>query len=192
MREPHKKNEFAAAILETLVFVSGVALTAMIFPPAAKAVGGLAVAYLRYGNQGQWQYRGRVKQAVKRLERRGLIVTESRGEEFVVRITQAGRKWFRRYQFNHLVIERQKRWDGTWRIVLFDIPEDHHATRDTVREWLKRLGFARIQQSVWIIPWPCQVQFDSLCSEFRLGNQAMLLEAKTIAKGRALRRQFRL
>lgn len=190
--EKYQRNEFAASVLEALAYVSGIAVTAMIYPPAAKAVGGLAVAYLRYGREKQWRYRGTVKQSITRLERRGFVVTETRGEELVVKITQAGKRWLRRYQLERMVVEPQKHWDGLWRVVVFDIPEHQHHTRDIVRGWLKRLGFARLQQSVWIIPWPCQQQFEALASEFKLGNQAILLETKTIAKQAALRRQFKL
>ena len=160
--EKYQRNEFAAGILEALAYVSGIAITTMIFPPAAKAVGGLAVAYLRYGQGEKWRYRGTIKQTIKRLEERKFVVTETRGEELIVKITQAGKRWLRHYHLGGMVIERQKRWDGLWRVVVFDIPENQHHTRDIVRGWLKRLGFARLQQSVWIIPWPCRQQFEAL------------------------------
>lgn len=190
--EQYKRNEFAAGILEALAYVSGVAVTAMIYPPAAKAVGGLAVAYLRYGRGEKWRYRGTIKQTITRFEQRGFVVTETRGEELVVKITQAGKRWLRRYQLERMVVERQKHWDGLWRVVVFDVPEKQRRTRNIVRGWLKRLGFARLQQSVWIIPWPCRQQFEALTSEFKLANQAILLETKTIAKQAALRRQFKI
>lgn len=186
------RNEITVKILETLAYTAGIAITALIWPPSAKAVGSLAMAYVRYGREEKWRYRDQVKQTIKRLERRGLVVTETIGEELLVRLTQAGKKWFKRYELKRMKIERLSQWDKLWRVVVFDIPENQHQTRDIVRAWLKRLGFARLQQSVWVIPWPCREQFDAISAEFGLGNQAILLETKTIAKVRSLKRNFRI
>lgn len=186
------RNEFTAQVLETLAYTAGIVITALIWPPAAKAVGSLAMAYVRYGKEEKWRYRDQVKRTIKRLERRGFVVTETKGEQLVVTITQLGKKWFNRYQINRMTIKRLTQWDGLWRVVVFDIPENQHQKRDVVRSWLKRLGFARIQQSVWVIPWPCSEQFDALSTEYSLGHQAFLLETKIIAKERALKRHFRI
>jgi phenylacetic acid degradation operon negative regulatory protein len=120
------------------------------------------------------------------------VVTETSGEQLMVKITQAGRRWIKRRQIQQMVIERPKHWDGIWRVVIFDIPESNRTVRDIVRDWLKRLGFARLQQSVWVIPWPCQQQFELITSEFILGNQALLIETKKIVTERALKRIFKL
>jgi len=186
------RNEITQSILEGLAYTAGIAVTAIIYPPAAKAVGGLAMAYVREGFEKDWHYRYRVKRALNRLERRGLVVTETSGEELIVKMTQAGRRWLKRRQIQQMVIERPKHWDGIWRVVIFDIPETNRNVRDLVRGWLKRLGFARLQQSVWTIPWPCQPQFELLTSEFRLGNQALLIETSKIASERAIKRTFKL
>lgn len=187
------KVELTKEILKTAAVVSVLTAT-MIFAPGA---GGAVAKTLKwifdgYDEGKKWQYRNRAKNAIKRLEKRGLIVTETKAEQLLVKITQAGQKWLKHYELNHMSIPRQKRWDGLWRVVVFDIPENKREIRDAVRGWLKRLGFARLQKSAWVIPWPCREQFDALCGEFILGNQAILLESKRIAKQTALRRIFNI
>ncbi|MBI3261275.1 CRISPR-associated endonuclease Cas2 [Candidatus Berkelbacteria bacterium] len=150
------------------------------------------MAYVREGFDKDWRYRYRAKRAINQLQRRGLLVTETRDEQLMLKITQAGRRWLKRLEINQIVIERPKRWDGTWRVVIFDIPEKNRTVRDTVRRWLKRLGFARLQQSVWAIPWPCHQQCELLSSELMLGNQVLLVETEKIANERALKRIFKL
>lgn len=126
------------------------------------------------------------------MEDRGLIVSETRGEQLIVKITQLGKKWLKRYEIRHMTVKRPIKWDGLWRVIVFDIPEKNRELRNIVRGWLKKLGFARLQQSVWVVPWPCQEQFDALATEFALGNQAILLESRTIEKQAALKRIFNL
>ncbi|MDP2930571.1 MAG: PaaX family transcriptional regulator C-terminal domain-containing protein, partial [bacterium] len=45
-----------------------------------------------------------------------------------------------------------KKWDGNWYLVSFDIPEKLRGTRNILRAVLRRLGFGRVQKSVWISP----------------------------------------
>ncbi|MCL5666381.1 MAG: CRISPR-associated endonuclease Cas2 [Patescibacteria group bacterium] len=48
----------------------------------------------------------------------------------------------------------QTDWDGKWRIVFFDIPEDARAERNKLRYLLKTNGFKQLQKSVFINPYP--------------------------------------
>lgn len=43
-------------------------------------------------------------------------------------------------------------WDGRWRLVIFDIPENKRDVRDRLRRSLNRLGLGILQASVWISP----------------------------------------
>lgn len=43
-------------------------------------------------------------------------------------------------------------WDGRWRIVIFDIPEENRRARNIFRAILKRKGYIKLQNSVFICP----------------------------------------
>ena len=45
------------------------------------------------------------------------------------------------------------KWDGSFMIVVFDIPEKDRRARDDLREKLKELGFGQLQESVWVSPY---------------------------------------
>lgn len=45
-------------------------------------------------------------------------------------------------------------WDGGWRMVFFDIPEDKRRYRDYMRRILKLIGFYEFQRSIWVYPYP--------------------------------------
>ncbi len=45
-----------------------------------------------------------------------------------------------------------KKWDGKWRAIIFDIPENRRNQRNFLRKELKWIGFKELQHSIWIIP----------------------------------------
>lgn len=150
--DKQERIELTKEILKAVAILSFISATAVIAPAAVGAVGKLFFEFSRYQKSKQWQYRSRAKRAIRRLENQGLVVTQTRGEEMIIKITQAGKRWVRRREIENLIIQKPKRWDGLWRLVIFDIPEETREIRNVVRGWLKRLGFARLQQSAWVIP----------------------------------------
>ena len=48
----------------------------------------------------------------------------------------------------------EAKWDGGWRIVLFDMPESKRNHRDYLRKTLKMVGFREFQKSIWVYPYP--------------------------------------
>jgi len=47
-----------------------------------------------------------------------------------------------------------KRWGGVWHLISFDIPRTLNAKRDALRAVLKKLGFGKLHDSLWISPHP--------------------------------------
>jgi phenylacetic acid degradation operon negative regulatory protein len=48
----------------------------------------------------------------------------------------------------------QRRWDGKWRVILFDLPETERLARRKLREKLAASGFGCMQRSAWLSPDP--------------------------------------
>lgn len=46
-----------------------------------------------------------------------------------------------------------KKRDGVWKIILFDIPETKRQVRNVLRSKLSSLGFRKWQNSIWISPY---------------------------------------
>jgi DNA-binding transcriptional regulator PaaX len=55
---------------------------------------------------------------------------------------------------NSINFKKPKKWDGKWRLVFFDIPEKDRRFRDILRQHLYNLDFKKIQQSVFVSPYP--------------------------------------
>ena len=82
---------------------------------------------------------------LRRLRESGLIDFVS-NEDLVVRLTNKGKE---KALWTKMKLIEEK-WDGRWRIVIWDIPEKRRAVREVLRFQLKQLGFKRLQKSVWI------------------------------------------
>jgi CRISPR-associated endonuclease Cas2 len=52
--------------------------------------------------------------------------------------------------------KKEKKWDGRWFMVFFDVPEIERKKRDYLRKFLLRLGFYPYQKSVYIFPFECK------------------------------------
>ncbi len=82
---------------------------------------------------------------VHRLKEKGWVETLNNEGKIIVKLTHKGQ--------NQLRIEKaikQNQWDGSYRIVIFDIPEKHRRVRNIFRYRLKEWGFEPWQKSVWV------------------------------------------
>ena len=55
-------------------------------------------------------------------------------------------------------------------MIIFDIPEKKKSAREALRDKLKDLGFAKLQDSVWITPFPCENEINFIKLVFDLSD----------------------
>lgn len=101
------------------------------------------------------RFNQRITQALLRLERNGLIHISGEGKKREIHLTQQGEEKVNALYAGAYVIPLPVRWDGKWRIVMFDVPEKRKKVRDTLRMLLRGAGFVHFQDSAWIQPYPC-------------------------------------
>src|SRR3989344_5886568 len=146
--ETRKKRHYGYIKLGLLTAVAAtgavlVATTAPGLPGALDKLPSVRRARLKY------QY----KSAFKRLVAQGHIVFEKRDGKSYARITKAGRKILAfEQQKAKLKMAKKSRWNGRWRVIVFDIPERRRKTRDRLRQVMQGTGFMRLQDSVWVFP----------------------------------------
>lgn len=95
------------------------------------------------------------KALVANLRRQGLIELTKRGGELTIQPSVKGVHRLQRAQIHALFIRPQQRWDGTWRMVSYDIPARHTKQRRLFTSELHRLGFTLVKDSTWFHPYPC-------------------------------------
>lgn len=105
------------------------------------------------GNPGNYSILGRdyplkrsaLSKAIARLKKRGLITREREDDDKVIlKLTNEGKTAM------FLMVEDDKQWDGKWRVVVWDIPEQKRIIRNLFRRNLKKWGFKNLQKSVWV------------------------------------------
>lgn len=84
------------------------------------------------------------------------------------------------------------RWDGRWRIVMFDIEEKYRRSRNAIRRALQSLGMYRLQDSVWVHPYDCEELVALIRTEHRAGQHVLYVIADALEGDEPLRRHFKL
>lgn len=135
----------------------------------------------------------RVANTFARLRREGLIEIQKNNHQIYIKLTPKGKKKAGIYQINDLSIKKPNKWDGKWRIVIFDIAELKRTQREAFRGKLKELGFLVIQKSVWIHPFSCRDEITLLRDFFGMDkNDIRLIIAENIENDQELKKVFNL
>lgn len=91
---------------------------------------------------------------------------------------------------NSIRFKKPRRWDGKWRIVLFDIPEKDRTFRDILREHLKALEFFKLQQSVFISPYPFEKPILELTALYEAEPYIRVISAYKIDNESKIKKHF--
>lgn len=135
----------------------------------------------------------KVSDTFSRLRREGLIEITTVNHQIYISLTAEGKKKAGIMQIDKLKIKKPKRWDGKWRILMFDIPEKTKISREALRGKLKELGFILFQKSVWIHPFDCKAEVELLQDFFGLSKKEMrLIIAENIGDDQDLKIDFNL
>ena len=131
----------------------------------------------------------RIQQALRRLESRGLV--EQEGTRCV--LTEKGKKFGERlHTARALQVQKPKRWDRKWRIVIFDVWENRKSVRERLRHLLLKTGFLRVQDSVWIYPYECEELIAFIRTDLKLGSGILYIIAEDIEQGILFQKHFGL
>jgi len=127
------------------------------------------------------------------LRRQGCIDIRKRNHQIYIALTEKGRKKAGRFQIDSLKINKPRKWDKKWRLVIFDISQLQRLKRNAFRGKLKELGFYPLQKSVWVCPYPCKDEIELLREFFGLTKKEIrLITAENIEDDNFLRKVFKL
>ncbi len=178
--EKEKKIEIIKIVLGVIA-VAGILPLALVAPNAVQL-------FKIFTDKKPYQFNFRFTRALKQLERRGLV-NISRGK---VSLTQKGRVELEFYNLKDKTSKLIKKWDGKWRIVIFDIWERRRGARDAARRRLNQLGFVRLQNSVWVYPYECQEVVELLKTHYKLRPAVLYITADSVENDDFLKKKFGL
>ena len=164
------------------VSIAGILAIGAVAPNAIGALGKLGLI----GNRDQ--RRQGVKKSLARLIGAGYVALE----DGKVYLTEKGEKFAALLGEGSITVRKPKRWDGKWRILMFDVPEKKKRARELVRRMLIDLGCRRIQDSVWVCPYDVEDIVMILKTDLRLGKDLLYIIADTIENDSSLRAHFGL
>lgn len=130
---------------------------------------------------------------LKNLQKRGYIKRISTDEEknIICQLSKKGIKSACLLKIKE--IHGQKiRWDGKWRVVVFDIPEDNYLIRDLFRRFLKEGGFKQLQKSVWVTPFAIEDELAVFIKQLKIERWVYLMVVQNITNADSLLRKFDL
>lgn len=131
-------------------------------------------------------------QTIKRLEKQKLVEIIYPDGHPLVKITQNGKIRALRYKLSEMQIKKPRRWDGKWRLVIFDIPEKYKRIREIFRYHLKTMGFYQLQKSVWVQAFPCFDEIEFLRQVYQVGFNVSYVIAEKIEDDDFLKSRFEL
>lgn len=94
------------------------------------------------------------------LKKKKLIKDFVRNKKKYIELTPKGKRRARYYFLNKHILRSKKKWDGKWRVVIFDISEDKKSKRELIRKWLKNIGLKELQRSVYVYPFDFKKQLN--------------------------------
>jgi len=121
-------------------------------------------------------------QAIKRLVIQGIVREE--GGKF--HLTQNGKSLFQKIFSIKKTLN--KKWDGKYRVVIFDIPEKKKKLRDWIRDELYNLNYKLLQKSVFIGRYPLTKEIIKQITEFKLDKNVNYLLVDKVFDERIVKR----
>lgn len=179
-RKKTKRKNITSFVLGA-IGIAGVLGIAMVAPNVLGALGKLGL--MPGKRQGEI-----VNRARDRLLRQGLL----RREGGFLRLTPKGQTALHLLQAQDFKQRKPRRWDGKWRVLIFDIPEYRRAIRNKIRQTLLAIGFVRLQDSVWAYPYDCEDFVALLKADFKVGKDILYMIVEELEGDKHLKQYFHL
>ena len=186
-RGPVLKNTFTRDTLFTIAAVGVIVVAASTSPYFLHRV---VKAYFRDKGRKLKQARAR---KLRELEKRKLISFKELGGGSVrIELTHRGKTLVRTYDLEKMKLVKPKRWDGKWRVIIYDIPTAKRKASNAFREKLRALGFFPLQKSVWIHPHEClpEVEFLATVFEIDMDRHIYYFSTSEIPREKEIRKFF--
>ena len=184
-------RKYGAIAREILLYAAaaGAIALALTSPYAASA---LLKIFQQQGRFRKKEEQRKFFQSLNNLKRSRLVILKERGEgTFLVELTERGKRKVEEMEFENLQIPKPEKWDGLWRIVLFDIPRKKNKARDALRQKLQLLGFYQLQESAWAFPYPCTKEIEFIVEFFSVYQYVHIVQGE-VKKDAELRKHFHL
>lgn len=116
-----------------------------------------------------------ISRSIKNLAGEGLVECFQTDCQSYFRLSEEGRKRLNSNAVDDDTALVSNNWDGYWRIVILDLPEERKNEREALRYLLKKAGFVCIKNSVWISMYPYENLFTNIKKDLGLTSEMIIL-----------------
>lgn len=180
LEKESKKRNLQNIILE-VVSVAGIIGIGLVAPE-------VLVAMKKVGILPKPREKESILRSKDRLLKRGMLEIKNGN----LKITGKGKFFLIRNTYGLRGNKNKIKWDGKWRVLIFDIPEKLRFVRDQIRLNLMTIGFKRLQNSVWIYPYPCEDLVSLLKADLEIGKDLLYMIVDTLEDDESIRKYFNL
>lgn len=131
----------------------------------------------------------RLKQVLKRMHQQKLVDIVEQDEGHLVKISDNGKKKLLKFNLDEMEL-KNKKWDGKWRIIIYDILTGKKEQANLFRRTLKRLKFFQLQRSVYITPFKCYDEIEYLRHVCDVDREVLILTVSGLENETAYREYF--
>ena len=121
-----------------------------------------------------------ISRSIKNLASDGLVECYKSEYQPYFRLSEEGRKKLNYNALNDDTAIVSNNWDGFWRIIILDLPEERKSEREALRYLLKKAGFICIKNSVWISMHPYDHLFNNIKKDLNLTTELMIIVTNKI------------
>ena len=132
---------------------------------------------------------GAYSHSMRELQKRGTVSIISKNGQKFLKLTRKGEL---QILLEKACLPKLGVWDGKWRLVVFDIPEDAKDKRFIFRRLLKRNNFYKLQASVYISPYALNREAVQYLEKSGLINYIRILRVDEMDNDGAIRKRFGL
>lgn len=135
--------------------------------------------YLRTEAGLESQKKPQLSKYIKRMIENGILEYDNEGaKKSAIKLSTLGKEF----------LGLEEEWDGIYRIVVWDIPENKRRLRDLLRRKLKEWKFEHVQKSVWVSKRNVTVRLRSLVKELEMGDWVIVIESEDKCLAQVIKR----
>lgn len=131
-----------------------------------------------------------LKRTLRKLTKQKLVTIKEKKGKQIVEITDKGRVQILRFAINDIKLKKPKKWDGSWWLISYDLPENLVHLRNSVRNYFLSWGFYPIHKSVYLHAYPCCDEIIFLKEYLGVGEYIKVFKVKEIENDKLFRDFF--
>ncbi|PIP68855.1 hypothetical protein CO033_00315 [Candidatus Nomurabacteria bacterium CG_4_9_14_0_2_um_filter_32_10] len=116
-----------------------------------------------------------LSRSIKNLIESGCIEVLKSDNKNYLKLTKKGKNKLNSIKLEGDGVLVSTAWDGLWRIIILDIPEERKNEREALRYLLKKANFTCIKNTVWISPLPYEHLFTNIKKDLNLGTELIII-----------------